>query len=558
MLHDLTPTTPRHAPVPRRRPRRLILAHPLVRRATFLTDAQGVIRGWSAEAECLLGYAAASIIGQSSACLLGPDITARRRLLREQAVARRDGSVERVTWRVHQDGTQVRLRVSLTPLLNSDGALSGYLHTLEPLPEARSEPMRRRADSAAREERMLQRGRVPMRTIGVRREDGELARQPEELAQRRLANELEQARAEARTTAAVLTALVDAHPGLVLICDAGGHIQRINATGVRLLGISAGDEREPEAEQNGGIAPMMALVAGALRGERIDTQRLTIKTPEGAELHLTVTVAPVVEEDGAILGAVLLADDASTLERLERQRDAFLTLASHELKTPLTSIKLLSQMTTRQLARLGLPVPPQADHMEHAIARLERLVNDLLDSSRGGDEPIELCREVCDLGALCRKRIAEIAEMTDREITLAQPEAAVPVSVDAERLGQVLMNLLLNAVKYSPVGLPIVVEVTASADEAQVSVRDHGAGIAPDAMVHLFQRFYRVPGIEVQAGSHVGFGLGLYLCRQILTRHGGRIWAESAPGEGSTFTFALPLAGEVSPSPTRSGEPERN
>lgn len=567
------------------------------RPACFTTDAQGVIRTWSVEAERLLGYAAGEVVGRSGACLLGTGTTARQRLLREHAAARREGGVERVSWRVCQDGRRLRLRVRLTPLTDSVGMVDGYLHVLEPLAETtrsgvRPRPLAMADVSEADSHETADVLPMPRRRSAPRTMGGAVSLAREDWAQRRSA-------VLARVGEVLAKWGEDAHlptflaralaPGLAEWCiiglaQSGGGMRYVGSAPGEVLApvFAALPTTLPESE----VPLLPGIVSRVLRsGRTVRVDRLTradlrrdahdeVRVRQLVALGISSVVCVPLKARGEVQGCILLlgrgsrrfgtrdvalVEDvarlyafalghqrlAAELARVEHQRDAFLSLASHELKTPLTSIKLLAQMTARQLVRMGLTMPPEASHMEHAIARMERLVNDLLDSSRAGEERLALCREVCDLGALCRERVAEVGAATDREITLALPEGSVVVLADPERLGQVLVNLLVNAAKYSPPGCPIAVRMTARDGEARVDVADQGTGIAADALDHLFERFYRVPGIEVQAGSRVGFGLGLYLCREILTRHGGRVWVESAPGQGSTFSFALPLWGEA-------------
>lgn len=586
---------------------------PSLRRACFTTDARGIVRGWSVEAERLLGYSAAEVVGQSSARFLGDGTAARQRLVREQVAARRAWGSGRVTWRVCRDGSRVRLRVSLTPLVNAAGTLEGYLQTLESCARASEEgdhrarriaahpgfPLADAIDTAGRpfaevdslgtdrsaglpsEEGLSSRAAWSARRAGI------LTRVTEMLAEHGTTQTSEQGMAvgqEVRLAALLARMLA---PELADWCIIGlvepdGSLRYELSDSRRAFAAvrSVLPTHLPRADQP--LVP--GILSRVLRsGRTVVANRLKRADlwrgarGEDAILGLSalgisaVLCVPLVAR-GEVYGCIALlgrgtrrfgARDVSLLEevarecalalgyhrltseltRLERQRDVFLRVAAHELRTPLTSIKLLAQMTTRQLARHGLSMPPEVRHMESAIARMERLVNDLLDSSRAGEERIALRREVCDLSALCRERVAEVAAVTVHEITLALPEAPIWVAVDRERLGQVLVNLLLNASKYSPAGCPIVVRVAADDGEARVAVTDEGTGISPAAIEHLFERFYRVPGTEVQAGSLVGLGLGLYLCREIVTRHGGRIWVESALGQGSTFSFTLPMVG---------------
>jgi signal transduction histidine kinase len=174
---------------------------------------------------------------------------------------------------------------------------------------------------------------------------------------------------------------------------------------------------------------------------------------------------------------------------------------------------------------------------------MEVLVDDLLDMAQIEAGTLTLRRERVDLVALCRGTVEDLAlTASGGQIVPVLPKESVRVKADATRLGQVLTNLLTNAMRYSPADQPITVELAADATEARVTVRDHGPGIPPDVLPHLFERFYRAPGAELEPGGEGGLGLGLYIAYGIVRRLGGRLWCESTLGQGAAFTFALPRA----------------
>ncbi|HKB46341.1 MAG TPA: ATP-binding protein, partial [Ktedonobacterales bacterium] len=183
-----------------------------------------------------------------------------------------------------------------------------------------------------------------------------------------------------------------------------------------------------------------------------------------------------------------------------------------------------------------------------SIIRMERLVNDLLDVSRIESGRLALRLEPLDLISLCRHVAAEQMAASEREIELELPREPTTVRADADRIDQVLANLLSNALKYSPQERPVTLTVRKEAANAVIAIRDEGSGIPQEALPHLFERFYRVPGVQVQSGSGVGLGLGLYITRELVERHGGQIRAESTPGFGTIFSVTLPLA-DAQPSP---------
>ncbi|MBV9229254.1 MAG: hybrid sensor histidine kinase/response regulator [Chloroflexi bacterium] len=226
-------------------------------------------------------------------------------------------------------------------------------------------------------------------------------------------------------------------------------------------------------------------------------------------------------------------------------KDEFLSIASHELKTPLSSLKAMTQLLRRQHERTDSNMTAKLKNMERSIRRMEVLVNDLLNTSLIETGMFALRYTRCDLVALCQRLRDEYVMGTDLALVLDVPDKVLEVEVDVDRISQVILNLLSNAQKYSPKGSPITLKVELIGNEGIVSVRDRGVGIPDEMLPHLFERFFRVPGVEVQTGSSVGLGLGLYIARKIVERHGGRITVQSTPGSGSTFSIALPLAPEA-------------
>ncbi|HAE81964.1 MAG TPA: hybrid sensor histidine kinase/response regulator [Ktedonobacter sp.] len=249
-----------------------------------------------------------------------------------------------------------------------------------------------------------------------------------------------------------------------------------------------------------------------------------------------------------------LALHAKSLERIVQKRthelveanatkDKLLKIVSHELKTPLTSLKGMTQLLLRQSKKIDSAevVSMGLEDMERSLRRIEVLVNDLLDTSLIETNMFVLHRRRCDLVELCRHLIDEYTAGTGPELTFEIPGEPVEVEVDADRISQVIINLLTNARKYSPKGSPITVTLQQVGYEAIVSVQDMGIGIPADMQDSIFEQFFRVPGVEVQTGSHTGLGLGLYISRKIAERHGGHIDVESAPENGSTFSVVLPM-----------------
>ncbi len=224
-------------------------------------------------------------------------------------------------------------------------------------------------------------------------------------------------------------------------------------------------------------------------------------------------------------------------------KDKFLSMVSHELKTPLTSLKMRTQLLRRKregidsddVVSLGL-----AD-MERSICRLEVLINDLLDASLIETNMFVLHRKRCDLVEICRHIIEEYAAGKMPSLKFEAPDKPIEAEVDPDRIGQVILNLLTNAHKHSPKGYPITVTLQQAGFEAIISVRDMGNGIPAEALPHIFEQYYRAPDVDESLGSLNSLGLGLYISRKLVERHAGHIDVESVPGEGSVFTVVLPL-----------------
>jgi signal transduction histidine kinase len=293
------------------------------------------------------------------------------------------------------------------------------------------------------------------------------------------------------------------------------------------------------------VADSVALQARVLAGEPVDLSGVLYHAPGDAkDYYYDISLRPLLASDGSVTGVLSALVDVTGRAELDRQKNEFLSIASHELKTPITSIKAYAQMALRQagsgaadrLARsLGI-VDQQAD-------RLVGLIEELLDVSRLQEGQLPLHVEPFDLAALLR----DVVETTrlgapDFTIRLETPPGPVPVAADAGRIEQVAINLLQNAIKYSGESRQVAITLSCIGSEAVTAVRDYGVGIPVAQQAHVFERYFRAS--NVSARHYSGLGLGLYITHGIVERHGGRMWLDSAEGQGSTFYFALPLARE--------------
>ena len=230
-------------------------------------------------------------------------------------------------------------------------------------------------------------------------------------------------------------------------------------------------------------------------------------------------------------GAELTAEG----EQGEQRRWDFVSFVSHELKNPLTSIRGFAQ----QMRRRGEYSAEALDVILVQADRLDRLIDDLLDVSRLEAGRLRLRPRDVDLNVLVGQAVEQARALTRLHALTVVSNGPVVGRWDADRLEQVMQNLLSNAIKYSPDGGEVLVEVGRREDEARVTVSDEGIGIEPDQLERVFERFYRAE--DERAHGAQGMGIGLYVTRALVEAHGGRIWAESEAGRGSTFGFTLPL-----------------
>jgi signal transduction histidine kinase len=235
------------------------------------------------------------------------------------------------------------------------------------------------------------------------------------------------------------------------------------------------------------------------------------------------------------------------VEDLSRLKDEFLSIASHELRTPVTSIKGYTQLAKTLIRENDLATSEEyLDIALDQIDRMSRLILELLDVSRIETGRLEIRREPIQWTSFVSEVVhRHHTAVSNRRFNLNLPVAGRYIGGDRDRLEQVLGNLLENAVKYSPDGSEISVSVEEKENEVITSVRDRGIGIPVDEITQVFERFHR--GRQVSSTNYGGLGLGLYITKQIIERHGGQIWVESAEGVGTSFYFSLPVVQAVQP-----------
>lgn len=231
--------------------------------------------------------------------------------------------------------------------------------------------------------------------------------------------------------------------------------------------------------------------------------------------------------------------DISARRKLEQRKDEFIGLASHELKTPLTSIKVFTQLLGRSLVDSSDQQNlTYVDKMNLQIDRLTSLVEELLDVSKIEAGKLQLNYDQADLEQLVKDTIFEVQSISTQHQIVLHGRVKEKIAMDAYRMSQVISNLLTNAVKYSPNADKIDVRLKETAREVSISIQDYGLGIPETEQKQIFEKFFRARGKDRH--SFPGLGLGLYVSSQIIKRHGGKITVKSKEGDGSTFTFTVP------------------
>jgi signal transduction histidine kinase len=270
---------------------------------------------------------------------------------------------------------------------------------------------------------------------------------------------------------------------------------------------------------------------------------VALPTREGPR-YLLPRANPVAGEEGGIIGLTIVFQDVTRLRRFDELKTDMVATVAHEFRTPLTSLRMAIHLCADGV--VGPLTDKQADLLFAArddCARLQSIVDDLLDLSRIQAGHIELHRRNVSAMALIQQTLdehRELARQAQVELEVGAPSIDRPVTADPDRVDLVLSNLVSNAIRHTPPHGRVDVRAAPDKDGVRFEVRDSGPGIAAEHIPRLFERFYRTP--EAPPG---GAGLGLYICKEIVTAHGGRIGVESDPGHGAVFWFTLPRAPEA-------------
>ncbi len=327
----------------------------------------------------------------------------------------------------------------------------------------------------------------------------------------------------------------------VVSTNIDGTVYEANKTFLEMIGLTEEDIKKGLVQWNKITAPeyyeddALAIEQVINYGEVAPREKVYIRK-DGTQVPVLIGTTLLDAKKGTCLTFVL---DITEQKEIEQRKDDFISIASHELKTPVTSIKVFTQLLAKQFEQnddtrsLAL-----INKMDTQLNKLVNLIADLLDVSRIQSGKIAFRPEKFLLNKLVEDNIESVKSYSPQKIEFRNG-IAIPVTADKERIGQVVTNFLTNAVKYSPPDKKIIVSIDKSNREAIVSVKDFGVGISKEDQTQIFDRFYQAKNSETQ--TYPGLGMGLYISAEIVKRHQGKIWVESTKGKGSHFFFTIPL-----------------
>ncbi len=501
-------------------------------------DLNSVITSWNRSAERMFGYSAGEVIGKTIYLLIPDHLHHEEEMIIGKL--RRGRRIEHYeTVRRRKDGTQLHISITVSPIKNAEGVVVG-------------------ASKIARD-------------ITRQKQDTELIRQYTQRLE--IINSVSKTISAQLNVGEILQTVTDATTQLSGAGFGAFFYNKTDAQGDSYtLYTLSGAPRE--AFEKFGMPRNTQLFKVTFEGEgvvrsdditqdeRYGQNAPNFGMPEG---HLPVKsylAVPVKSQAGTVIGglffghsepamfreehehivaaiasqAAIALDNAKLYEEiksLNNKKDEFIAFASHELKTPLTTISGYMQLARRK----GELSAAAAEKVERQVNRLNVIISDLLDLSRIQAGKLQMNFQRHGLYALLNDSI-EAVDFSKHKLVLEQPPEDMPVTVDGQKLVQVLINLYSNAIKYSEPGTQIRISAMRFADQVRISVSDEGMGISAADLDKIFNQFYRV---STSSGTATGLGLGLFISKEIMEIHLGKIWAESEVGKGSTFHLTFPI-----------------
>lgn len=282
--------------------------------------------------------------------------------------------------------------------------------------------------------------------------------------------------------------------------------------------------------------PMSIMFA---TGKPVFDHEIGVQPPDRERFYISINAAPIFDSEGIISGGIGTFMDVTTRRMITQGKDDFISIASHELKTPVTALKATLQLLQRSHEKLPSETRGRLlDQSHKSLEKLSHLISDLLDTSRIEQGHLKLFIKPFRLSELFDDCCSNVADNTKQKI-IYEGDTGQIINADNQQIGQVMVNFINNAIKYAPGSENIIIKAEKiSNEEIKISVKDNGPGIPQEKLKHLFERYYRT---NYQGQKFTGLGLGLFISADIIKNHGGKIGVESEIGRGSEFWFTLPI-----------------
>jgi PAS domain S-box-containing protein len=467
---------------------------------------EGIVTSWNASAERMYGYTVDEIVGQPITLLFPPDRQEEFSAIMEK-IKRGERLDHYETIRVRKDGTNLNVSVTVSPIKDAVGEIIG--------------------------------------ASAIARDISE---------QKRLQTELWKSKQQLEV---ILENIADG----ISVQDVDGKIVYMNEVGAKLCGYASTSElfQAPDSQiqagytlqrfeildERGSPFPLDELPGSrALRGEKAPQAIVQYFNKESKERRWSLVKAqPIIDDKDNVQLAVAIFSDITESYQQQQRKDEFISMASHELKTPVTSLKGFTNVLQRRLTQqVDEQILHYLSRMDIQLNKLTKIVNDLLDISKMQAGQLSFQNEPFELDSLLSETVEDVQAATSTHRILVDGKTNIQILGDKDRLEQVFINLLTNAVKYSPNSDKVLVSLFCTQREAIVCVKDFGIGIDESHHQKIFDRFYQVTDPEEK--TYPGLGMGLYISNEIVNRHHGRMWVESRKGEGATFYVALPILQE--------------
>lgn len=452
--------------------------------AIISKNLNGIINTWNKAAEKVFGYTQQEAIGQHIKLIIPKNLwSEEKEIIRNIKQGKHIDHYETV--RLRKDGEQIFVSLSISPIKNEQGKIVGASKIVRDVTEKK-------------------------------KNENELTH---------LASLVES------TSDAIWSRTLD---GRIISWNKGAEIM-YGYTSEEAVGKDVNDLVVPSENQD---EPNI-ITKRILTGEYIHNFETVRVTREGKKIDVSMTISPVKDPQGKIVGISAIVRNVSDQKEQEKLKDEFISIASHELKTPITSMKMFLDILGTYLEEKNDESIKYVNRIKDQANKMRDLVNDLLDISRISTGKLRFNEEEFYLEELLIDIIEGIQPAAKRHKLIFKNSFQLPVYADKFRIYQVITNLLNNAIKYSPKGDRIIITTKKVKGDVVVSIKDYGIGIAKNEQKKIFEKLYQVADSEEK--TFPGLGMGLYISNEIIKRHNGRLWVKSKKREGSTFYFSLPL-----------------